>query len=71
MLWFIGDDEKCSQGEQTPGALRVTGGAGPSATLPLLADTLAWPASVRLASAPTAPATWAAELSPRAASPSL
>ena len=32
------DDEKHSQRTQTPGALWVTGGAGPSAVLPLLAD---------------------------------
>ena len=67
-MLVIGDDEKRRQRAQTPGALGVAGGAGPSAALPLLADALAWTASVRLASGPTAPATRPAGLSPRAAS---
>ena len=61
----IYNDEKHSQGAQTPGALRVTGGAGTSAALPLLGYALAWPALVRLASAPMAPATRPAGLLPR------
>ena len=60
-MLVIGDDEKRRQRAQTPGALGVAGGAGPSAALPLLADALAWTASVRLASGPTAPATRPAE----------
>ncbi len=39
-MLVIGDDEKRRQRAQTPGALRVAGGAGPSAALPLLADAL-------------------------------
>ena len=52
---------------QTPGALRVVGGADPSALLRLLDDAWASPASPRLVSGPTAPATRPIRLLPRAA----
>ena len=52
---------------QTPGALRVAGGADPSALLRLLDDAWASPASPRLASGPAAPATRPIRLLPRAA----
>ena len=54
---------------QTPGALRVAGGADPSALLRLLDDAWASPASPRLVSGPAAPATRPIRLLPRAASP--
>ena len=52
---------------KTPGALRVAGGADPSAWLRLLDDAWASPASPRLVSGPAAPATRPIRLLPRAA----
>ena len=49
----IGDDERHSMRPQSPCALRVTGGAGPSAALPLLDDG----AHRRRRGAPAAPVT--------------
>ena len=56
---------------QTPGALRVAGGADPSALLRLLDDAWASPASPHLASGPAAPATRPIRLLPRAVRPAF
>ena len=53
----IVDDERRGMRRQPPHARRVTGGAGPSAALPLLGDAMASPASERLAADPAAPVT--------------